>query len=302
MDRTIAHFPRFSSSQNGDLNWIIQNKILAFAGPTYERTETPGGYGTLAPADYIPYFKSRNVGLVVRLNEKTYDEQDFVKAGIEHLEEIYLDGSCPPLRMLQRVIQALEAIPSDKAFALHCRAGLGRTGTCIGAYMMKHYRLTAANVISWMRICRPGMVIGPQQKFLVNLEPVMWQEGEMLKVTTSCLSLPAMCRNSGQKRTSRDLADKGPEAEVPLDPPPWAAHRSAAAADAITGRPGQAEALLARRRKRQNTTVVSAGPSSTTSLPPPTIPTTIPSAEGPALITPDSIAGTKSQGFVEDDL
>lgn len=30
-------------------------------------------------------------------------------------------------------------------------AGLGRTGTLIGCYIMKHYKFTAAEVIAWIR-------------------------------------------------------------------------------------------------------------------------------------------------------
>ena len=45
-------------------------------------------------------------------------------------------------------------------------AGLGRTGTLIGAYLMKHYKFTAAEVMAWIRICRPGSIIGPQQNYL----------------------------------------------------------------------------------------------------------------------------------------
>jgi len=47
-------------------------------------------------------------------------------------------------------------------------AGLGRTGTLIACYMMKHYRFSAAEAIAWIRICRPGSIIGPQQEFLVQ--------------------------------------------------------------------------------------------------------------------------------------
>lgn len=38
---------------------------------------------------------------------------------------------------------------------LSFQAGLGRTGTCIGCYIMKHYSFSAAEVIGWMRVCRP---------------------------------------------------------------------------------------------------------------------------------------------------
>jgi cell division cycle 14 len=274
--------------QNGDLNWIIQNKIIAFAGPSYKKTVSPEGYCTLAPADYIPYFKSRNVSLVVRLNKKNYHENDFVSAGIDHLEQFYLDGSCPPMRILQRVLQAFEAVPSGKAFAVHCKAGLGRTGTCIGAYIMKHYRLTAAEVISWMRICRPGMVIGPQQQFLEDLEPIMWQEGDMLKVSRG-ITLPMSetkvvddegprSRSTEKKRSTKPITGLDPTAGLP----PLTV--DAAAVEAYTGRPGQAESLLVSRRQRQAAATQ----------------TKIKTVAGPVPVTPDSVAGAQFSGSFDD--
>jgi hypothetical protein len=45
-------------------------------------------------------------------------------------------------------------------------AGLGRTGTLIGCYIMKHYHFTARETIAWIRMCRPGSIIGHQQQWL----------------------------------------------------------------------------------------------------------------------------------------
>jgi len=54
------------------------------------------------------------------------------------------------------------ANPNAGAVAVHCKAGLGRTGTLIGLYCMKHYQIGAEAFIGWTRIARPGSVLGPQ--------------------------------------------------------------------------------------------------------------------------------------------
>jgi protein-tyrosine phosphatase len=169
----------YAISQNGDLNWIVHDRILAFAGPHFHRVLTRDGYYTMTPADYVPYFKAHRVDLVIRLNKRCYNETDFIRAGIRHFDQYYMDGSCPTLPVLQSILTAMEGISSKRAFAVHCKAGLGRTGTCIGAYLMKHFRMTAGEAIGWMRICRPGMVIGPQQQFLVDIQDRMWHEGDI---------------------------------------------------------------------------------------------------------------------------
>lgn len=56
------------------------------------------------------------------------------------------------------------------AMAIHCKAGLGRTGTLIGLYAMKHYKFPAAAFIGWIRIARPGSILGPQQHYLIEKE------------------------------------------------------------------------------------------------------------------------------------
>lgn len=42
------------------------------------------GYHALPPDHYIPYFKRRNVTLVIRFNKKCYDAKSFKNAGIDH--------------------------------------------------------------------------------------------------------------------------------------------------------------------------------------------------------------------------
>uniref|UniRef100_A0A1I8I139 protein-tyrosine-phosphatase n=1 Tax=Macrostomum lignano TaxID=282301 RepID=A0A1I8I139_9PLAT len=72
-----------------------------------------------------------------------------------HYDLFFVDGSCPTDDIMQEFLRISEE--TQGAVAVHCKAGLGRTGTLIACYLMKHYRMTAAESIAWCRICRPGL-------------------------------------------------------------------------------------------------------------------------------------------------
>lgn len=175
----IEEYEHYEKVENGDLNWCMDGKFIMFAGPHATRETGPGGYQTLCPEDYTPYFKRKNVQLVVRLNKKYYDARKFTSQGIGHIDMYFLDGSNPPDHILAKFIQLAEETPG--AVAVHCKAGLGRTGCVIACYMMKHFGFTAEEVIGWLRVVRPGSIIGPQQQWLKDMQSRMWREGEVAR-------------------------------------------------------------------------------------------------------------------------
>lgn len=169
----------------GDFNWISPN-FIAFASPQHKPIaavpKTSPEYAKLPkntqeifnselPQPFkmvLAYFRSRKVGMVVRLNSELYSPSYFTSIGISHHDMIFDDGTCPPLALVRKFIKmAHDTITvKRKQVAVHCKAGLGRTGCLIGAYLIYRHGFTANECMAYMRFMRPGMVVGPQQHWL----------------------------------------------------------------------------------------------------------------------------------------
>lgn len=131
---------------------------------------------TFTPADYVPIFKKFGVTDVVRLNTKTYEASGFTTQGINHIDMYFVDGTCPSMDIVNKFITLAES--QKGVIAVHCKAGLGRTGSLIACYCIKNYQFNAADFIGWIRICRPGSILGPQQHFLIEQEKGLKERGK----------------------------------------------------------------------------------------------------------------------------
>lgn len=143
----------------------MPDKFIAFCGP-HSKSKIENGFAFHEPETYFEYFRLHNVTTIVRLNVEMYDAARFSKAGFDHKDLYFVDGGTPSDLILNKFLQICES--TTGAIAVHCKAGLGRTGSLIGAYIIKHYGLTAMEVIAWLRLCRPGSVIDHQQQWLLE--------------------------------------------------------------------------------------------------------------------------------------
>ena len=163
----VHQIEKLQQVDHGDLNWIIQDKFLAFAGPAANGRDEDG-FEVLSPSHYALLFKKMGVTDVVRLNVANYDPSEFQDHGMRHHDLFFEDGSCPPPEIVDAFLKLVKE--ADGAIAVHCKAGLGRTASLIGLAVMEQYKVPAHVYIAWARIARPGSVIGQQQHFLVEME------------------------------------------------------------------------------------------------------------------------------------
>ncbi|XP_044765312.1 dual specificity protein phosphatase CDC14A isoform X2 [Coccinella septempunctata] len=177
-DFDFNEYEYYEKVENGDLNWILPKKFIAFCGP-HQKAKFNNGYYVHSPETYFGYFRRNNVTTIVRLNYGVYEAAKFVLAGFEHKDLYFVDGGTPNDRIMEVFLKIAEE--TEGAVAVHCKAGLGRTGTMIACYLIKHYKFTADEAIAWIRICRPGSVIGHQQSWLHDKEHDLLAAGEIFR-------------------------------------------------------------------------------------------------------------------------
>ncbi|XP_059199947.1 dual specificity protein phosphatase CDC14AB-like [Centropristis striata] len=204
----VEEYEYYERVENGDMNWIIPGKVLAFSSP-HPHSKIDNGYPLHAPEAYFAYFRQNDVTAVVRLNRKLYDSRRFEDAGFEHHELFFLDGTTPSDIIIRRFLHVCES--TEGAVAVHCKAGLGRTGTLIGCYLMKHFRFTAAEAIAWIRICRPGSIIGPQQNFLEEKQHSLWVQGDVHRSKQKLIQQRLSRRQQLQQEREKQLPSSDSE-------------------------------------------------------------------------------------------
>jgi cell division cycle 14 len=228
----MARYETFEQVNYGDFNWVTPS-FIALASPqdsiAKPIAKSDPKYATIprTPEDIakcddlstpfknvLTYFTQRNVGLIVRLNDPLYSPTFFTANGIEHLDMIFDDGTCPTLKMVRQFIRLAHQMITvkNKSIAVHCKAGLGRTGCLIGAYLIYRHGFTANEVIAYMRFMRPGMVVGPQQHWLhlnQNAFREWWFEDQMKE------KLAALQPSTPPRNTLRSLKSNGSGLNTP---------------------------------------------------------------------------------------
>ena len=174
----VDEYRHYDDPANGDLQEVVPGKFVALKGPVglpdgREYLDDARGARSFSPAYYAEILHDLSVSTVVRLNEPRYAAEALTSRGFAHHGLEFPDCTCPPDAVVAAFLRIVDAAPG--AVAVHCHAGLGRTGTLIALYLMRSCGFSAREAMGWLRIMRPGSVIGEQQHYLCAIEAARQQ-------------------------------------------------------------------------------------------------------------------------------
>jgi cell division cycle 14 len=212
----------------GDLHEVVPGKLIAFKGPrTLSHSgdfEDIQGCRHFAPQFYADIFADEmHVSTVIQLNEEPYDAHALEARGIRCVNLEFPDCTSPPLHVVLEFLHTVERAAG--AVAVHCKAGLGRTGTLVALYMMKHHGFSARAAMGWLRIVRPGSVIGEQQEFLCRMQAA--REAELSAESARARTVeapPTAAADDAAACYSGDCRAGGARGAAAGPPPPFPAH------------------------------------------------------------------------------
>jgi atypical dual specificity phosphatase len=129
--------------------WVEKPHLAALARPS-------------EPEDFT-WLRSQGIEVLVSLTEDPPRKDWADAAGLLVFHEPLQDMEAPEQDQFERAVSAvLRATERGMGVAVHCGAGLGRTGVVLAGYFVKK-GFTASNAIAKVRKLRPGSVETPEQ-------------------------------------------------------------------------------------------------------------------------------------------
>ena len=116
-------YQRLQLPENGNINWIIPQKLLAFASP-HDFSNISANYNSTSPEILASIFQQLNIKTLIRLSPLIYDETPFFDLDINIHQIDYGPDQAPSLTARS---QFLTIVSTERSVAVHCSNGLTKT-------------------------------------------------------------------------------------------------------------------------------------------------------------------------------
>lgn len=139
-------------------HWLVPGKLAGCPMP-----------GAMLPLEHdLALLRNMGITVLINLTERPMTQTAIPAAGLRTLHMSVEDRHAPPLMWMKMLLVKIERlIDQGEVVAVHCLAGLGRTGTVLGSWLVRQ-GLTAEESLRRLRAIEPGFVQSLVQEQLLH--------------------------------------------------------------------------------------------------------------------------------------